>query len=450
MPAAPIPTLADVDRITALSDPVLRNLHITQCYHELAQPLVARTGQSANWCTFATWASKQAGVTIRKEDLARELEQRAAPRGPAPAAAPGLVAAAHSAGARVDGAALDQIVWEAWNPLASFDRASDAVARGNRKVFAEIGRAFARFHASCLGDLAFDPAHIALFCDELLPGDPPDGQQYLRQAFTRYYHALFEPDPKARAELILLANIEIGAHEQTRLQPEILEAMDAPVPASGPFKRRLAALIFRQGSWLALGAWLWSWLLRRPTPLDLAVDALVAALQRQARRITTDFLMTLDTPAGRLRLGADLSTPFPPSLAHLANPDLLASLPVSTPRPTARSALAPSIGPTSPSGCTSSSIYFAASRRRPSCTTPPSPPNSSPSFKPAAALPAASELAPVCATDNTRGRCSAAAAPTPPPVPLPVYPTCAITYTASAISPSRLAVPKAGRSRRGL
>jgi hypothetical protein len=326
MPAAPAPTVVDCDRITALSDPVLRNLHITQCYHELAQPLAARTGQAANWCTFAAWASKQAGVTIRKEDLARELEQRAAPRDPAPVAAQGLLTAAHSAGAPLDGAVLDQMVWNTWNPLEAFDRASDAVARGNRKVFAEIGRAFARFHASCLADLAFDPAHLARFCDELLPGDPPDGQQYLRQAFTRYYHALFEPDPKARAELILLANVEIGAHEQTRLQPEILEAMDAPVPPSGPFKRRLAALIFRQGSWLALGAWLWSWLLRRPTPLDLAVDALVAALQRQARRITTDYLMTIDTPAGRLRLGADLSTPFPPSLAHLANPDLLTLL----------------------------------------------------------------------------------------------------------------------------
>ena len=70
MPNARIPTLAEVGQIAAVADPVVRNLQITQCYHELALALAERTGPSANWCTFATWASNQAGVTIRKEDLA--------------------------------------------------------------------------------------------------------------------------------------------------------------------------------------------------------------------------------------------------------------------------------------------------------------------------------------------------------------------------------------------
>src|SRR6185295_7701836 len=119
--------------------------------------------------------------------------------------------------------------------------------RGNLKVFDEIGRAFARFYATCLADTAFDAGRITGFADEFLPGDPPSGQQYLRQAFTRYYQALFETDPRTRAELLLLANIEVGLHEQTRLQPEILEALDAPVPDAPAFKRQLAAAIFRQG-----------------------------------------------------------------------------------------------------------------------------------------------------------------------------------------------------------
>ena len=67
----PAPT--EVDRIAALTDPVLRNLLITQSYHELSRVLADRLG-GANWCTFATWASKQAGQTIRKEDLSRALE----------------------------------------------------------------------------------------------------------------------------------------------------------------------------------------------------------------------------------------------------------------------------------------------------------------------------------------------------------------------------------------
>src|SRR5512133_605623 len=70
-----IPTSAEVDRIATLGDVVIRNLQITQCYHELSLALTRRIGPHANWCTFATWASKQAGQTIRKEDLARALKR---------------------------------------------------------------------------------------------------------------------------------------------------------------------------------------------------------------------------------------------------------------------------------------------------------------------------------------------------------------------------------------
>ena len=74
MPGAQIPTITEVERIAALTDPVQRNLQITQCYHELAVVLAERSGGGANWCCFATWASKQAGQTIRKEDLGQALE----------------------------------------------------------------------------------------------------------------------------------------------------------------------------------------------------------------------------------------------------------------------------------------------------------------------------------------------------------------------------------------
>src|SRR5262249_322956 len=70
------PTVADVDRIARGADPVLRNLQITQCYCEISQSATQWTGFSANWCTFATWASKQAGQTIRMEDLIRAFEER--------------------------------------------------------------------------------------------------------------------------------------------------------------------------------------------------------------------------------------------------------------------------------------------------------------------------------------------------------------------------------------
>lgn len=327
MPAPRLPSLVDVDQIAALADPVVRNYQITQCYHELALGLSERTGRRPNWCTFATWASNQAGVTIRQEDLAQALRAVLAPGAPGAEAARGVLAAAQAMGAPPELAAVEQLVAQGWSPQEAFDRASDAVARGNRKVFDEIGRAFARFYADCLPDTAYDAARIAQFGETLRPGDPPEGQQYLRQAFARYYQALFEPAPQAQAELLLLANIEIGYHEQTRLQPEILEALDAPIPDAAALKRRLVTALFRQGSWLVVAGWVWSWLLRRPTPLDLAVDRLVAALQRRARLITTDFLMTIGLPGGRtLRLGDDLRAQYPPTLQRLTNTELQALL----------------------------------------------------------------------------------------------------------------------------
>ena len=66
--------MAEIEAICAIADPVVRNLRITQAYAEMSSALEARVGPGANWCTFATWASKQAGQTIRIEDLARTVE----------------------------------------------------------------------------------------------------------------------------------------------------------------------------------------------------------------------------------------------------------------------------------------------------------------------------------------------------------------------------------------
>jgi hypothetical protein len=55
------PSLAEIDAIDACPHPVLRNLRITQAYHELSTATARKIGSAANWCTFATWASKQAG-----------------------------------------------------------------------------------------------------------------------------------------------------------------------------------------------------------------------------------------------------------------------------------------------------------------------------------------------------------------------------------------------------
>jgi hypothetical protein len=319
-----MPTVEDVERIAALDDPVIRNLQITQCYHELSTVLKDRTGGNANWCTFATWASKQAGQTIRKDDLAQALAQFIA-------IAPGpgryvmfLVEIVLALGAN---SSLDEnlaAIWSSLNLPTAIDRTSQAVGIGNNKVFTEIGREFARFYADCLSDPVSDPQKIARFCAGLNPGDPPDGQAYLRQAFSHLYEALFETDDRRRAELMLLTNLEIGYHEQTRLQPEIKTALDGPVlDEIGYIQRLLASLFPRPAALLLLSRYLIMRALGRPPLLELAIRALLASVLAAMRSFLTEVLMTISIPKDvHLRLWNDLTGEYPAALLHLSNPDL--------------------------------------------------------------------------------------------------------------------------------
>lgn len=327
MPATTVlSTVEDVQRIKTIQDPVLRNLQITQCYHDLSAVLAGHTGPLANWCTFATWASKQAGQTIRKEDLARLVERLLA-QSPAAAQASAQVAAAAGVQAGSQAATSFDPAAGTVNLTSALERASDAVARGNRKVFAEIGFEFARFYADCFSGGMPDPQSVARFCEGLRPGDPPDGQDYLRRAFRHYTAALVEPDVKARAEWMLLANLEIGFHEQTRLQPEIAESLDAGLTSFLEFARPLYRALFPLNGWLHLAHLYFRRLIGRPTPLDLALRDWIAEVRLQLRRAITESMMTLALPSGvMLRLGRDLPGSFPESLRELANPELIAFL----------------------------------------------------------------------------------------------------------------------------
>lgn len=317
-------SLQEVERISAMQDAITRNFQITRSYHELSLLMATRTGPCANWCTFATWASRQAGQTIRREDLTKVLEERLSAVPEIEMAITNIVKGALLKGSQLGHQGIKKLVWEVADPKAAAQRASEAVARGNRKVYAEIGLEFARFLETCLADTAFDPLHIAAFCNSLRPGDPPDGQQYLRQAFSRYYESFFETDPKKKAELILWANIEIGFHEQTRLQPEIKEAMEAAVMDPKLFKKNLLIILFPKQKWLTDIGSLFSMLFRRPTPLDNAISHFTDLMRRQIRIFLSAHLMELSFPKGiNLRLGKDLKSVYPASLEQLALPGLI-------------------------------------------------------------------------------------------------------------------------------
>jgi len=309
------PTVDEIDRIARLGDPILRNLQITQCYYEISRSAAGLTGHSANWCTFATWASKQAGQTIRQEDLIRAFEERFYLSDEISAAVEGIAGHLRRIGAKLHAEVPRQAILRAINPAAAFARASDAVARGNRKVFEEIGLEFARFLDFFGQQTHLDPEKTGRFCAGLRAGEPPEGQRLLSQAFTSYWAARFQTG-QDKAELILLANLSAGFHEQIRLQPEIAEALNAALDSAVELKRNLMTVLLpdfyvRARAKVLRGQMLY---------LDAAVARLIGEVNRLIRETITDHLMTLHLGGTEmLRLGQDLQGAFPQQLEQIRN-----------------------------------------------------------------------------------------------------------------------------------
>jgi hypothetical protein len=262
------PQVEEVRRIAGLTDPVIRNLQITECYSRLAAAVEA---EGANWCTFATWASRQAGRTIRGEDLLEALRRELGRDAELLHPIQSLWRVLLRRGLFDRKSPFGRLVWSLHTPFDAFELAGDAVARGNRKVFAEIGLEFARYLAS-----DFDTFMAGL-------QDPE-----LREAFAHLEQGRTTGD----ADLVVLANLEIGLHEQTRLQPEIREALDAATASEQRLTKRI------------LG-----WPLQRQ-------------LTRLSREAITRCMMVLSLPDVVLFLGSNLDVAMP----VVINPELAALL----------------------------------------------------------------------------------------------------------------------------
>jgi len=310
-----VPTVDDVRRIVAISNPVIRNLEITNCYAQLSAAMVQRTGRCANWCTYATWASRQAGRTIRGEDLIETLQTRLGLGLQLLHPLASLGRWLLRRGLFDPQSKLGRLTAQLHTPFDAFERTSDAVARGNRKVFEEVGLLFARYLAEVPPDAGAESPQLRAFVGGLRSGEPPDGQRYLAQAFTRYARAGATP-PAERAQLLLLANVEIGMHEQTRLQPEIRESLDSPYAVSQDLDRRLVGALF---------PW---WRRRIPRVLAVPAGALGTRAQREmadmVREIITRSLMVMSLPQRVLALGANMDEPFPEALRDLTDAELTA------------------------------------------------------------------------------------------------------------------------------
>ena len=294
----PVATEADVSRIAAIGNRVIRNLEITKCYADLSAAFRARTGAGADWCTFATWASRQAGSTIRGEDLLDRFERRLGRRSWMLAPLQSLSRMLLRKGLFEHETTFGRVIAAIHTPFDAMERASAAVAEGNLKVFEEIGREFARFLATVPADARPDSAECRAFAAGLRPGPPPEGQDYLREAFAHYQQQRFESDAALRAGWILLANLKIGLHEQIRLQPQIAAAVDAPLITVADLGARVLHILLP-------GSRRWPRVVHDPAAT--VVGWVAARIRRDAvavtREVVTESMMVLALPNRVLSLG---------------------------------------------------------------------------------------------------------------------------------------------------
>jgi hypothetical protein len=271
------------EEIAALTDPVLRNLWITQRYHEIASALHdCGAGMDATWCTFAVWASKTAGAVIRGDDLPQLIRSEARDR----------------AGDHVDrfnreaprlapvGGQLGDDHLTRFAKLVAAD-VSRYMADGNRLVFAELAPPFeAVVNGWTRGSQSAFAAALAAL---------PSGSegQSLAVAFGAYRQAFgCDLESADRPLRFLTANVMAVAHEQQRLQPAIKSALDAAVHDT--FLRVIEDDI----------------LAHVPGParrlLDHLVDDLADALEDACQVAITQTLVRLITADERLDLCFDL------------------------------------------------------------------------------------------------------------------------------------------------
>jgi len=293
-------TQLEIEAIVRRENLVVRNLQITQGYYRLSQGMRKLVShKNANWCTFATHASKTAGQALRHELM------------------PHLLKSAMVRLAGYDNTLIffndvlvdpnQALTHEHRNLLAKvLKKVSLLVSEGNLKVFAELAWPFASLINTFSNAWAYDDEELQSFLQEhFQPGlIETGGQDYLIEAFGAYYKARFETNSKRKAEYLLHGNILVGLHEQIRLQPYIEQAMAVPLDVI--MDRRRPA--------------------KSEEPNDPGSRVQKAGLTRKlVTYATTQMLMTITLPNRELKLGENVVAPtgiirFPDELLKVEDP----------------------------------------------------------------------------------------------------------------------------------
>jgi hypothetical protein len=325
-------TLGRIQQVVATDEPVMRNLLITQAYHDLSVGMAELLGMdNATWCTFGCWASKTAGSFIRGDEVPLKVRQVLN-------ASPFL-----EQQARHVQSALQEVAAAMLSPVeAAIDAAAGIakdlslyVGQGNKMVFEEMGEAFARFideihqggrNEGTLNGLLSEyrlgpPQPDAVSIDRAtatVTSEQRGGQSLLREMVRQYFFAMQEPDVRKRAQLVLLANALGGIHEQTRLQSYIVASLDAPI---GDLVRdRLHRTVAEDDTDLRQRH-------QAHAGLDCLLHPFADEVTRLWQSLVTVGLMTLQLPDVVLHLGEDVPAPrgeplFPSELATIDLPSL--------------------------------------------------------------------------------------------------------------------------------
>jgi len=314
----------NVDAINAIvgqKNPVLRNLQITQAYSDLSKALFeVFHHENVSWCAFATWASKTAGQFIRRENLestTKEFLKGQDWLNQIRETLPGLLTW-FGWRVNINESLFVQIVNE------TFQAASQQVAEGNLMVFSELAPLYEKFLRILARKDQFEQEVLDQFLADLKIDDIGTDQRKLQRAFTLYYLALFEKDAKVKVEMILLANLLAGYHEQTRLDPAINNSIHAPVDQI--FRKRLLGSV---ETWIEITLPRFLYALIYPL-IKKKIEPVITRMSERWRRIMTKELMRIEVPEGHLDLSEDIPMiaydsrgMFPAALQKLENTELL-------------------------------------------------------------------------------------------------------------------------------
>ena len=315
-------TPKNIEATIASKEPVLRNLQITQTYSVLNLELsgLLRT-DDVTWCGFGAWASKTAGQFIRRDNLDNAIAEFLRDKDWIGEILSSLPGALTWFGWKVK--INDAFLIKTLNETAL--EAARQVAAGNLLVFAELAPLYERFVHTNFNTESFTQAELdalLMYLEETSGRD--ERREKLKRAFTAYYRAIFEKDAKAKSELILLANLLVGFHEQIRLDPAINSSIHAPVDEI--FRKKLLGSL---EGWIdaSLPGVIFSLL---KSYIRREVEPVIDRMAAKWREISTKELMKIEIPTGNLDLSEDIPIRtfsshgmFPPELATLENLELL-------------------------------------------------------------------------------------------------------------------------------